>query len=187
MGGVWFSRATRSGACVLPAPRPSCISALRADGPRAGASYSPPSPSLAAIATPSPRAVLALPKNSSSLQQANVLADATMPRPIRDSSLMKPPNGEGFPIQVSRRGFELGGCLRIRTNDDDSAGLTPRPPATDRALRKRPCAPDTLRRRMCCCWRRVRARPVPFDRHVISVRTACYGERADRIRDTFLR
>ena len=111
-----------------------------------------------------------------------------MPRLIRDCSLMKPPSVEGFPIHLSRRGLELGGCLRIRTNDDDSACLTTRPPPTDRALRKRPCAPDTLRRgRMCCCWRRVRARPVPFDRLVINVRTACYGERADRIRDTFLR
>ena len=81
-----------------------------------------------------------------------------MPRPVRESSLMKPPSVEGFPIHLSRRGLELGGCLRIRTNDDDSACLTTRPPPTDRALRKRPCAPDTLRRQMCCCRRRVRAR-----------------------------
>ena len=50
-----------------------------------------------------------------------------MPRPARDSLLMKPPSVEGFPIHLSRRGLELGGCLRIRTNDDDSAGLTPAP------------------------------------------------------------
>ena len=110
-----------------------------------------------------------------------------MPRPIRDCSLMKPPSVEGFPIHLSRRGLELGGCLRTHSSDADSAGLPRRHPPTDRAPRKRPCAPDTLRRRMCCCWRRVRASPVSFDRIVISVRTACYGERAGPIRDTFFR
>ena len=50
-----------------------------------------------------------------------------MLRPARDSSLMKPPSVEGFPIQLSRRGFELGGILRIDTIQDGSRGASAAP------------------------------------------------------------